>query len=235
MEGLDRHQSRDFRPVALGTRGIAAVLDQLQGRNALEIIADDVRYESVEELINDRMNTRVKCLSVKARDPYFSLDLQPHTARLYIGSSNLEAVGLFERVSSLLRQCELRPRPMYRYGWIFAISLVAPNMLYLAILAPYAFLRIYVSILLLAWMIWLICVQINRYSFIFIGPMTKGPGFYGRNKDAIVVGTVTGLIGVIAGSLLTKLLETPRRPMESPGEPAKTVILRNKASGPHLK
>jgi hypothetical protein len=235
MEKLDKHQSREFGPVTLGTRAIAAILEQLQDRSYLELIADDVKYESIEELVDERINSRVKCLSVKARDPYFSLVLQPNMARLYIGSSSLEAIGLFERVSKLLRHCELKPRPVYRYDWVFVISLVAPNMLLLPVLAPYAFLRIYISLLILAWMIWLIYIKINRHSFVYIGPMAREPGFYGRNKDAIIVGTVTGLLGAIAGSLLTKILEAPRSPMQTPGNPARTLAPRDKTQNLNQK
>jgi len=235
MEKLDKHQSREFGPLTLGTRAIAAIVEQLPDRSSLELIADDVKYESIEELVNERINSRVKCLTVNARDPYFSLDLQPHSARLYIGSSSLEAVGLFERVSSLLGHCELKPRLAYRYGWVFAISLIAPNALLLPILAPSAFLRTYISLLLLAWMIWLIYIKINRHSFIYIGPMIREPGFYSRNKDAVIVGTITGLVGAIAGSLLTKMLEAPRSPMQSPGNPARTLAPPDKTKSPNLK
>jgi hypothetical protein len=227
MEKLDKHQSRAFGPVSLGTRAVAAILEQLKDRSSLELIADDVKYESVQELVDDRINSRVKYLLVNARNPYFSLDLKPHETRLFIGSSSLEAVGLFERVSKLLRDCELRPRLAYRYDLVFLISLVAPNMLLLPVLAPYAFLRIYISLLLLAWMIWLIYIKINRHSFVYIGPMSREPGFYGRNKDAIIVGTITGLIGAIAGSVLTRTLEAPRSQMQSPENPARSVAPRD--------
>jgi hypothetical protein len=70
MERLDKSQSHSFQPVRVQTKVIKEILVYLEGREGLEIIADDVRYESASELVQDRLSTRVKQLSLKARSPY---------------------------------------------------------------------------------------------------------------------------------------------------------------------
>ena len=64
MERLDKSQSHSFQPVRVQTKVIKEILVYLEGREGLEIIADDVRYESASELVQDRLSTRVKQLSL---------------------------------------------------------------------------------------------------------------------------------------------------------------------------
>jgi hypothetical protein len=49
------------------------------------------------------------------------------------------------------------------------------------------------------------------------------PGFYARNKDTIVVGTVTAVIGAIVGSVLTKALEPSRLIDKTPSSTTKSI------------
>lgn len=69
MERLDKSQSHWFHPVRVQTKVIKEMLTYLEGRERLEIIADDVRYESANELVQDRCNTRVKELKITAQSP----------------------------------------------------------------------------------------------------------------------------------------------------------------------
>jgi len=69
MERLDKSQSHWFQPVRVQTKVIKEMLTYLEGRERLEIIADDVRYESANELVQDRCNTRVKELKNNSSEP----------------------------------------------------------------------------------------------------------------------------------------------------------------------
>jgi len=186
------------------------MLTYLEGREKLEIIADDVRYESAYELVQDRGNTRVKELKITARSPYISLDLNHYSARLYTDSSSPEATGLFVTIRGLLSKCEAKPRIFYNYYLCMALVVTATWILYLPVLSSYHFQRIYIPLFFLAWMIWVGYVSLTRYSDVYIDDGVGKPGFFSRNKDTIVVGTVTAIIGAIVGSVLTKALEPPK-------------------------
>ena len=223
MERLDKSQSHSFQPVRVQTKAIKEMLTYLEGREGLEIIADDVRYESANELVQDRGNTRVKELHITARSPYISLDLDRISARLYTNSSSPEATGLFVTIRGLLRKCEAKPRIFYNYYRFIALGVSASWIFYLPVLSSYHFLRIYISMFFLAWMIWVGYVSLTRYSDVYIDDGVGKPGFFSRNKDTIVVGTVTAIIGAIVGSVLTKVLEPPKLIDKSPSPATKSI------------
>jgi hypothetical protein len=223
VERLDKSQSHSFQPVRVQTKDIKDVLLHLDGREGLEIIADDVRYVSAEELIQDRVNTRVQRLSLKIRDPYVSIDLQPTSAWLYTSSSSPEATGLFVTIRQLIRRREAKPRMLYNFYWLFAFALTVPYIFYLPAFSGYKSLSLYVALILAAWTAWAAYVHIKRYSDIYIDDGVSRPGFYTRNKDTILVGIATAVIGAIVGSLLTKALEHPRSLDENPRPSAKSV------------
>ena len=210
MERLDKSQSYSFQPVRVQTKVIKEILICLEGREGLEIIADDVRYESARELVQDRLNTRVMNLSLKVRSPYISLVLTPNYAWLFAISSSPEATGLFVTIRGILRRCEAKPRILYSYWWIIGLGIASPQIFNVPGLSAYRFLGIYSSMLILAWTLWAGYVHIAKYSDVYIDDGVGKPGFYARNKDTIVVGTVTAVIGAIVGSVLTKALEPPR-------------------------
>lgn len=62
-----------------------------------------------------------------------------------------------------------------------------------------------------------------RYSDIYIDDGVEKPGFFSRNKDTIVVGTVTAIIGAIVGSILTKALEPPKPSDKNPSPATKSI------------
>lgn len=210
MERLDKTQSHSFQPIQVQTKTIKDILIHLDGREGLDIVADDIRYESVQELIQDRMNTRVKKLSIKARNPYIALDLEPNSAWLYTSSSSPEATGLFVTIRSLIRKQEAKPRILYNYYWLVALAILVPNAFNLPVLSAYRFMSLFISPLFVAWMAWAAYVHINRYSDVYIDGGIARPGFCARNKDTIIVGIATAVIGAIAATILTKALEPPR-------------------------
>jgi hypothetical protein len=223
MERLDKSQSHSFQPVRVQTKVIKEMLSHLEGRERLEIIADDVRYETVNELVQDRENTRVKELKISAWSPYISLDLNHYSARLYTNSSSPEATGLFVTIRSLLRKCEAKPRIFYNYYRCMALGVTAHFIFGLPVLSSYHFLRIYISGFFLAWVIWVGYVSLTRYTDVYIDDGVGKPGFLSRNKDTIVVGTVTAIIGAIVGSVLTKVLEPPKLIDKSPSPTTKSI------------
>jgi hypothetical protein len=60
MERLDKSQSHSFQPVRAQTKVIKEILACLEGKEGLEIIADNMRHESASELAQDRLNTKAK-------------------------------------------------------------------------------------------------------------------------------------------------------------------------------
>jgi hypothetical protein len=77
--------------------------------------------------------------------------------------------------------------------------------------------------LILAWILWAGYVHIVKYSDVYIDDGDGKPGFYARNKDTIVVGTVTAVIGAIVGSVLTKALEPSRLIDKTPSSTTKSI------------
>lgn len=66
-------------------------------------------------------------------------------------------------------------------------------------------------------------MHIVKYSDVYIDDGDGKPGFYARNKDTIVMGTVTAVIGAIVGSVLTKALEPSRLIDKTPSSTTKSI------------
>jgi len=93
---------------------------------------------------------------------------------------------------------------------MMALLFISSLILSFPFLSSYQFLRIYISMFAVAWVFLWGYVSITRYSDVYIDYGVGKPGFFSRNKDTIVVGTVTAIIGAIVGSVLTKALEPPK-------------------------
>lgn len=76
---------------------------------------------------------------------------------------------------------------------------------------------------ILTWTLWAEYVHIAKHSDIYIDDGVGKPGFYARNKDTTVVGTVTAIIGAIVGSFLTKALEPPGLINKTPSSTTKLI------------
>src|SRR5260370_4330305 len=103
-------------------REIYQAFGQFQGK--VELVADDVRYDSFEEFIEQLDGRRPKTLTIKTNNPYSTVELSSYDAKLYVGSSKLEAKGMFANITAILRRRERRPRWLYKPAYITLLTVI---------------------------------------------------------------------------------------------------------------
>lgn len=218
MKKIDKPQDKEYGPIRLWLDELAALLSELEPCKDVTLIADDVKYESLEEFIRETKGRRPSFVRITASgDSYISIDLMPRWARLYVSSSSVHASGLLLKLDSILTRCEKRPRFLYRYSVIVGCAIVLPIVFWLPFLHEYDFLGRLVSAVTFAWLLFNAYLQLWRLSIVYPMRREERPSFIKRNFDTIVVVVISALLGAILGVATTKLFDRilPSSPNQS--------------------
>ena len=207
MEKLDIPQSKDYGPLVMWAGDLVELLSVLKDCTNIEFVADDVKFESIEEFVKESKGRNPSIVKITARDPYLTVELYHRWARLYISSSQLLPSGLFLKIDSILNRCERKPKFFYGYAWAYGSSLVLPNIFYLPPLKPYSYLSIWVIGLTFSWIIYIAFVHLWRFSIIQPIHREERSGFFRRNIDSIVVAVISALLGAVGGAAATKFAD----------------------------
>jgi hypothetical protein len=142
MEKLDQSKSKNYTPLVMWAGDLEELFSEIEKHcSNIVFVADDVKYESVDEFIRESKNRSPSIVKITASDPYLTVDLHHAWARFYISSSQILASGLFLKIDSILSRCERKPKFSYSYVWAVGSTWVFPNIFYLAPLMPYKYLN----------------------------------------------------------------------------------------------
>lgn len=115
MEKLDSSLSKNYGPLVIWADDLADVFAELQQHGQrCEFVADNVRYDSVEEFIQECRGRKSSEVSLSCREPYVSIDLASWRASISTRSRKLLAAGLYHRIDAILSRCERKPRFLFR-------------------------------------------------------------------------------------------------------------------------
>jgi hypothetical protein len=207
MEKIDKSQMKDYGPLVMWTNDLEELFSELSNRSKFEFIADDVKFDSVEELNKVSKGRNPSKVKFSASDPDLTVELYPHWARLYVSSSELLASGLFLKIDLILSRCEKKPKFFYQYVWAFGGVFVLQNLFMLPPLKPYTNLYLCVVALSLLWLFYVIFIKGWRFSIIRPMHREERPSFFRRNFDAIVVAIISGVFGALVGVVATKMAD----------------------------
>lgn len=207
MERLDKPQSKDYGPLVIWAADLTELFSELKNCSNVELIADNVKFDSVEEFIKESRGRNPTNVEITARDPYLTVELYQRWARLYVSSSELVPSGLFLKIDSILSRCERKPKFFYRYLWVLISTWVFPNIFYLPPLKPYGYLGYWVTALTFSWHIYVGFIHLWRFSTVRPMHREDRPSFFRRNMDAIVIAVISALLGAIGGAAATKFAD----------------------------
>lgn len=207
MEKLDTSRSKDFGPLVIWANDLFDLFFELKDCKDFELIADDVKFDSIEEFIQESRGRKPSVVKIKVRDPYLTIELYPRWARLYVSSSQLLASGLFLRVDAVLSRCERKPRFFFSFAWPVGSAWIIPNLFYLLPFKPYAYLQIWILVLTLIWMFFVGYIHIWKFSSIHPARIEDRPGFIKRNTDGIVIAVIAAFLGAVGGVAATKVAD----------------------------
>ena len=187
----------------------------------IELIADNVKYESVEEFASELKGRRPRSLKVSASAPYIALELYPQFARFYVSSDKPAALGVFTKINSVLHKVENKPPWMYN-TWFVSLIIITLSIVIVAtsIVLPFFpevfnTIKFTVCILFLLLLfsglnLYALYVRRKRYSVINSTFLHQKQGFLKANYDKIILSAISAVIGgfIIFGfTMLSKYLD----------------------------
>lgn len=234
MEKLDKPQLKNYGPLKMWASDLEELFSELKDCTKIEFIADDVKFESVDEFVKVSKGRNPSIVKITARDPYLSVELYQRWARLYVSSSQLLASGLFQKIDLILCRCERKPKFFYRYAWVLGSSWVLPNIFYLPPLKPYNYLYFWIIGLTFSWLLYVAFIHLWRFSIIRPMRIEESPSFFQRNIDAIVVAVISAMLGAVGGAAATKFTDkfwpspnpVVKRDAPQAGEPRRVQSLK---------
>lgn len=207
MEKLDKPQSKDYGPLVIWAGDLVELFSELRDCTNIEFVADDVKFESVDEFVKESKGRNPSNVKITAPNPYLTVELYHHWARLYVSSSQLLPSGLFLKIDSILSRCERKPRFFYRYAWAWACYFVLPWVFFLPPLRPFDYLGFWFLGLIFSWMTYISFVRLRRFSIVQPIHREERPGFVRRNIDGIVKVVISALLGAVIGAAATKVAD----------------------------
>lgn len=206
MKRLDKHQSKVFGPLRMRPSDLKEIFSLLDGRNGLQLVADDIQYDSLEEFVGEYAGRTPKSLSIKIYEPHLHVALTRTQSRLYASSSDIEACGLFSSVDRILKRCERKPRLLYSlWGATSILSFVFLST-YLLAFNSQKIITLLIQAIVWLWFNWVFFVNLRRHSLIQTDNSTS-LSFWKRNSDNIVVALIAALIGATVGAFATKFVD----------------------------
>lgn len=207
MEKLDTSRSKEYGPLVIWANDLVELFSELKDCKYLKFVADDVKFDSIEEFILECSGRKPSEVKIEVREPYLTIDLYPRWARLYVSSRQLLASGLFLKVDSILSRCERKPRFFFSWAWLVGSAWVIPNLFYLTPFKPFAQLQVWAVVLIFAWMLFVAYIHLWKHSTVHPVRREDRPGFIKRNRDGIVVAVISALLGAVMGAAATRLAD----------------------------
>src|ERR1700730_7580693 len=225
MEKVDAPPFKGYRPLVVWADNLKEIISELgELCSDIELIADNVKYESVEEFASELKGGRPRSLKVIARAPYTVLELSPKSATLFVSSGQPAALGVFTKIESILHRVENKPAWMYN-TWFVPLIIITVSIVSIAITKSnvsrdiYNIIRFCVLFLLLllfiACNVYAVYVRIKRYYLINSTFLHQKQGFLKANFDKIILSAISAIIGgfIFFGfTMLSKYLEKASNP-----------------------
>lgn len=207
MEKLDPPLNKDYGPLIMWASDLADLLSDLKDCTDIEFVADNVKYESIEEFIKESKGRNPSKVMIKALNPYLKVELYEHSASLYVSSSQLLPSGLFYKIDSILNRCERKPKIFYRQSWTIGSSIVPVILFNVTRLKPYFYHFTWIYGLAFSWMIYVAFIVTMRHSIVQPIHKEERPSFISRNIDSIIIAVIAALIGAVIGAVATKMVD----------------------------
>ena len=209
MQRRIKSHGETFKPVKLFLDDIEKIVEILrETSDEISLETDEFVIQDVELLMNVGREY-INELKIESRNPYISIELGPNRIWLFIFQDTNESRGTLEKIKAILN---LRRQRFYRFihspvviglaaGGSLAVMIVgatAPNWPMLGAGGCFLFIT---SI----WMWWDEFGSKGKYSMIIPKRHVEYESFWKRNKDMLIVGIVSAIIGGLITFLVSHI------------------------------
>jgi hypothetical protein len=237
MERIDAYQSKSYGPVVLWADDVGEILLAM-GQDGAEcsIIADNVKYDSVDEYVSELKGRRPRQLELRSTGPFISATFKSSLAGIYAASSKPVALGIYTKIDQIIRGRERKPKIFFNLLTAFMIVIILnfcllplewmlPSYKTWAYTSHFEiFLTIFVAIASV-WQLYLTYLTKRSFSTIYPNFRHQKPSFFTANYDKIVLAIICAFLGWFIPFIFTTLMKTIDSD-PSPAPPASSVIDR---------
>ncbi len=210
MKKLNRYLDRSFLPVKLFIDDLELIEETLKTFSDNFIIeTDEYSFESVKELQNNLKQQSLRRLSISTENPSVSISFRESFASLRVRSlpDNLNSDGLFSRLEEIICKREKGHKWIYSIVsyWIACLISVLISLSLPGKTFPVIFLWGLIAICTLLYFT-LLYINVKRHSIIWLTYSHDQKPFWKRNKDQLILATVSALLGCLSGIIGTLIV-----------------------------
>jgi len=211
MKKLIKSHSERLGPVKLYLDDIERILDIIsETSHETTLLTSEYALGAVGDLENLGCES-INKLIIECRELYLTVELRPYVAELYIGQDTAEARGVFEKVKTVLVANRRRPYWLIRNLWLAVLPSAPVTWLLLDALERRSVLAAAAAILgfflMGAGTWWWYELAVHRHSVVVLKRRKERTSFWKRNRDRIATGIILSVINLVAGGLLTLLIQ----------------------------
>lgn len=195
MEKITKSISKEYAPVVVYLDDLEAIENVLLEKSThIEIKTEDYKYSSIKELSEKSKNKRIQKLHIESTNPYLNIEFDKLWTRVYCSLDSLEAAGIFWKLDQIIKGTRRLGKLSFFYKfsalWIInGIMVLVSKFLSLNLIIAQS-----VSVLLLAFTLWILYINLTRHSEIVLIYKSSKITFWNKNKDAIIVNLITALV-----------------------------------------
>ena len=217
MKRVAKTLERSLVAVTLCRPDLISLFDLFaQGDLKVKVTTSEFEFASAEEFLASNNDKSSKFLRIVSRDWNFELVMNTSNARVRVDAESLNFTGLFYKVCALL--CK-RQKPLYfcfNYMGVLGISAALITFFFISYQEPAFYYLLSGNtassintlaswsacmVIGIAWLYYNIPIYLLHHA-VYIDRDYPGQGFLARNRDLIIVGLITTILGTILGGLV---------------------------------
>jgi hypothetical protein len=207
MRRVDEPISKEYLPLRLFLDDLQEIENILKGpAQSVSIKVRGFEFDSIDEFSKNSGHRKITDLQITCSTPYVSLEFTRFSARLYVGSSDDTAAGLFHKLDQLLTQSRIPFWFLHSYYFVWVLNILLPLNTAVVSNEPTS---TSVSLVAGAWIFRVLYVRLRRHSTVILSNRNERSTFLSRKKDDLILALISGIIGAllgIAGTLIVNQL-----------------------------
>jgi len=205
MKKLNKPLSKEFSPVKIYLDDLESIEELFPKRKRdYKIETEKFEFSNVGELNQKLQNEVITNLKIYSSDPYINVEFHKMWARLYVGSNDNTVAGVFYKLEQIISSCTRRPSFLYSHYTLLIGYFLFTVIKVLSKGSTYQIVS-FLNYGFLIWALWVIYIRLSKHSEIILSKRHDFQSFLIRNKDQIVVGGISAILGVIGTIIAYKL------------------------------
>ncbi|MFA5014967.1 MAG: hypothetical protein WC549_05445 [Actinomycetota bacterium] len=168
-------------------------------------------YDNLTELVEN--NKIINNLEIKSYRPYISIDFSKNGSYIYSNENDTFSRGVISQIFDLLKKRQRKFLSFIEKFYFIPVVLFPTSTLIAGLFLKKDNLMYLISIVLYSvgfiFLIWLIASNIignKYYSTINLSEISKASNFFTRNRDAIIINFIIGLLLFVFGIIVDRFL-----------------------------